>query len=147
MNDKLRNSLWNAVTEFYLYEAYGILCKNGSTYSLYKEIYADFFKAPFDTIPSRVNEARRVVREAFFGLEWNNVYDFIEFLSTNNFLLAFSTDRFMKKCNKILEREFSAYRFVSGKITSITSHHEIKEIEQASEEENNGMILQTERCF
>jgi len=39
----------------------------------------------------------------------------------------------MDCCNSILERELSAYRFVAGKITRITSKQEIAEIEEALE--------------
>lgn len=36
---------------------------------------------------------------------------------------------FMDSCNSVLERELSAYRFVGGRITEITSKQEISEIE------------------
>src|SRR5206468_3589043 len=38
---------------------------------------------------------------------------------------------FTQYCNQILEKEFSAYRFVGDKITPITSKEEISEINNA----------------
>lgn len=37
----------------------------------------------------------------------------------------------MRDCNLVLEREASAYRFVAGKIVSITSNEEIADVERA----------------
>ena len=39
----------------------------------------------------------------------------------------------MDLCNSFLERELSAYRFIGGKITQITSEEEISEIEEVLE--------------
>jgi len=39
----------------------------------------------------------------------------------------------MDFCNSVLERELSAYRFVEGKITQITTEAEVSEIEEALE--------------
>jgi len=37
----------------------------------------------------------------------------------------------MDRCNRILEREVSAYRFVAGKLAKITTDKEIQGIEDA----------------
>lgn len=37
----------------------------------------------------------------------------------------------MDACNSVMERELSAYRFVGGRITEITSEEEVNEIEEA----------------
>lgn len=42
-------------------------------------------------------------------------------------------DHYLNECNRILEREMSAYRFVDGQITPITSEVEIAAIEQATQ--------------
>lgn len=62
--------------------------------------------------------------------EWNIVYDLIEFLA-RTYSIDVTNRGFIDRCNKVLERESSAYRFVSGRITQITSKSEIEEIDQA----------------
>ena len=64
------------------------------------------------------------VRQRFFGSNWNEVYDFIEFS------LAYGPKQyaqsFRQSCNFVLERENSGYRLVNDQITSITSKEEIQ---------------------
>jgi hypothetical protein len=69
------------------------------------------------------------LRVWFFKCDWNEVYDFIEFVA-NVAPDDFESKRFMQFCNMILEREMSAYRFVDGVIVQLTSEEEIAEIEQ-----------------
>ncbi len=77
------------------------------------------------------------IRDYFFECPWHEVYDFIEYIanecpsSSNN-----SNTDFMNVCNKMLEREVSAYRFVEGRITQITSEVEITEIKEALDADN-----------
>ena len=61
-------------------------------------------------------------------------YDFIEYIA-NNYHDEYNSvnQKFMDFCNFILKRELSAYRFVGGKITQITSEEEVSEIEEALE--------------
>jgi len=42
-------------------------------------------------------------------------------------------DQFVTSCNKLLEKEMSAYRFIGGIITRITEKEEVHAIEQALE--------------
>jgi|GEM_PF-117793 len=51
-----------------------------------------------------------------------------------NLLLEGLASDFEKGCNKILEREFSAYRFINGKLAPITNEVEIKGITDALDE-------------
>ncbi len=46
-------------------------------------------------------------------------------------LKSYDTMEFQNACNLILEKGLSAYRFIDGKITEITSKEEISEIEEA----------------
>ena len=60
------------------------------------------------------------------------MYDFLEFV-TNNYDRYQFKDHFIAACNKALEKEISAYRFVDGLISRITEHQEVDEIERALE--------------
>lgn len=143
MDDDLRNSLWNALCLFYWDEVksklppstdvYSLLGTN--IYTLLKTLWLDYFKRPIDTLSNFWDETYNQIRDYFFSFEWYEVYDFIEFIA-NNYPAGYDNRvnlEFMNYCNSILERELSAYRFVGGKITQITSEVEISEIEEALE--------------
>ena len=69
----------------------------------------------------------------FFECEWYEVYDFIEFVANNYERYQFK-DKFIEACNRALEKEVSAYRFVDSLIARITEQQEVEEIEQALNE-------------
>jgi len=132
MDDDLRICLWNVLSLFYWEKVkkglYGY--EYGKIAILLKMLWHNYFKKPIDTISWHWPDTYNEIREYFFNCEWYEVYDFIEFVA-NNYSDESVNNIFMKACNSILERELSAYRFVGGKITQITSEAEISEIEEA----------------
>ena len=56
------------------------------------------------------------------------MYDFLEFIIDQPSVL--DRAQFIKECNKVLERENSAYRFIGDKIAPIIDQKEISEIEE-----------------
>src|SRR5690606_90344 len=97
--------------------------------SLFKSLWLYYFKKPTDTIPRYFydeNNGLGILRNYFFSAKWFEVYDFIEFIV--DYGPKQQKDKFISACNIFLERENSAYRFVSEKITEISSSEEIKEI-------------------
>ena len=131
MDDDLRNSLWNALTLNYWdgvnnnFIDYFPLMKH-----FVKELWANHFKRPLDTLSDSWSDIYKEIRNEFYSYKWYEVYDFIEF-AVDNYLHEDSNQKFMILCNSFLERELSAYRFVGGKITPITSQEEISTIEEA----------------
>ena len=71
------------------------------------------------------------IKRRVFEDYWYRFYDFCEFI-TNNFIRGKLRDDFIKLSNSVLEREKSAYRFVSGQIVPITNDIEIEAIESAA---------------
>ncbi len=144
IDQDLRNGLWNALTIFYWKQITDqFIPFNENIDILFKKIWNDYFKSPLDTLNSywkspldNLNDYWRhtyeKIRKYFFDSEWYEVYDFIEFIA-NNYPEVDVNNEFMKYCNTILEQELSAYRFVGGKITQITSKEEISEIEETLE--------------
>ncbi len=131
MDDELRNSLWNVLCIHY-WE--WIVKKSTKHYppirKLFRKLWLDLFKKPIDTIPHTLSSVLEEVREHYFRCEWYEVYDFIEAVASTH--PSSSVNRgFMNGCNNVLERESSAYRFVDGQITEITSEQEIEAIEDA----------------
>lgn len=133
MDKDLRNGLWNALTMFYWEQVTdGGLFSHKSVGTLCVKIWLDYFKSPLDTLDNYWPDTYQKIWKYFFDSEWYEVYDFIEFIA-NNYPEVDVNNEFMKSCNSILERELSAYRFVGGKITQITSEEEISEIEETLE--------------
>lgn len=129
MDEALRNSLWNALKICYWdnvddrYQSYNIR-------ELVKLIWIDYFKRPLDSLKNHWPSDYDNLRKYFYDCQWNEVYDFIEFVA-NNYESSQVNAYFIRFCNRFLEREMSAYRFVNGLITEITSEEEISAIEQA----------------
>lgn len=133
IDQDLRNGLWDALHMFY-WE--GVKSKwlsntnNADMQILINRLWHSYFKKPIDTINDFWERTFEELRTYFFECDWNETYDFIEFVAINHNNNALSI-KFRDTCNHILEREVSAYRFIDDKITEITSDEEIKEIEEA----------------
>jgi len=96
-------------------------------------LWINYFKKPIDTMDDWWPDTYKYLRECFYNCKWNEIYDFIEFIA-NNFQNRTINEQFMEACNNVLKKELSAYRFVGGEITEITSKEEITEIEDALKE-------------
>lgn len=131
MDDELRNGLWNAFFSIYVeYVNSGYYPFNYSEAAkLVRKIWRDFYKEAVDTIPEYFPEIRERMRKRFYSAEWYKVYDFIEFIADNT--PERKSHDFINACNSVLEKEVSAYRFVGGQLTKITSEQEIIAIEEA----------------
>lgn len=80
-------------------------------------------------------EHKEVFEENFNRYPENYTYeDLLESTLNTNLLLEGLASDFEKGCNKILEREFSAYRFINGKLAPITNSIEIEGITNALKE-------------
>lgn len=135
MDEELRNCLWNALSISYWKQVEDDWISNCEKIdTLLKRLWHNYFKRPIDTLRDYWPDTYKEIREYFFNFRWYEVYDFIEFIANNypdesNKLNL----NLMNFCNSVLERELSAYRFVGGRITQITSEEEILEIEEALE--------------
>ncbi len=140
MDTALRNRLWNVLDYHYWRKGeVPLLLRSGwesdiseVMQSFLNKLWHYYYKEPVDRLASDWSRVKSLVRTRYFECQWNEVYDFIEFVA-NNFPDKEGNKKFMKTCNSVLETELSAYRFVGGKITEITSEEEISEIEKALE--------------
>jgi len=139
MDEDLRNGLWNTLTIYYwnqikpkrLGVRYCMYLSNDRNVEiLCNLLWLHYFKKPLDTLPKEWTIVYDEMKNYFFSCKWNEVYDFLEFVA-HNYPEKTENQRFESYCNSILERELSAYRFVGGVITQITSEEEIAEIEKA----------------
>ena len=122
MNSALRNSLWNALD----LRIWSRIYRYGGTEPFSQALWFRFFKKPIDSRPSSPNLIRKEIRRHFFGCEWFEVYDFLEFVVGHYQTSASDLAEYL---NLVLERELSGYRFVSGLLTDITSTQELKMLE------------------
>lgn len=134
IDSDLLNSLWSAVTLIYWdsvsYERYSPgMTKKSDRADLITKLWMDFYKQPTDQIPSTFSNVIASIRKWYFSSPWHATYDFIEFCA--EYGPPSLKNRFIEICNKFLERESSAYRFINGQITEITSDAEIESVESA----------------
>lgn len=156
MDDALRNGLWSLLQNYVwtkgrttssVYGTIGLSSgENPSLWALSRSLWLDFFKKPVDTLKYDWREVLRELREFFFKASWHDVYDFVEFVvgayPANGF-----RDNFCSDCNRILEREMSAYRFVDGILTRIVDEVEIDEIEEAAKASNGPVVQHLRRSL
>lgn len=141
IDDDLKNRLWNVILESFFdkFSDYTSSYRGGESERsrISRVIWKEFFKQPIDQIP--YNSANDnvyakaftdFVRKWFFKVEWYEVYDFVEFLSTIE--TPFGDSVFTTECNLALKREVAGYRIVNQKVIQITSEEEILSIEEAS---------------
>lgn len=131
MDDDLKNRLWNALTMFY-WDKVEVIERGGFIKDItpFQLLWDEHFREPLDEMYPNWLETLLQIRDRFFNYMWNEVYDFVEFVA-NRFPNKPVNSAFMVLCNSILKEELSAYRFVGGLITPITTQEEITEIEEA----------------
>ena len=128
MNSELRISLWN-VLDVKIWSS--IDFEHGRYVGIRPFSHAlwfHFFKKPIDSRPVYPQLVLAEVRSHFFNCKWFEVYDFLEFVV--GYYQKFKP-QLAQSLNLILERELSGYRFVSGRLTDITSEQEIEMLETA----------------
>lgn len=139
MDDGLRKALWNAVFVF-MERIY----QGGQSGYFFRELWLGFFNEPLDEIPVHPVPspgvdpydfdavARDLKRKILRAWAYNEVYDFLEFLSvycTKHGPVDY--DGFESRINQILESHKSAYRLRKRLITPITDEYELSAIDEA----------------
>lgn len=125
MSIELRNSIWNTL-DLVLWQRDGFLRVSHGKAGIHDFSHAlwfNFFKLPADSRPVHGMEILNYIRSTFFKFEWYEVYDFLEWVVSNDKQLG---PTYQGIFNQILESELSGYRFIDGKLASITNEHEIE---------------------
>lgn len=140
MDSPLKNRLWSLLKIYCwdevrvssgIYARYYISdSSNKDHFHLCSRLWINYFDKPLDELDNDWSETLPKLRNYYFGCEWYEVYDFIEFVANNYNKYGFR-DRFIAACNAALEKEMSAYRFVDGIVAPIVSSDEIEEVEEA----------------
>ncbi len=128
MNDDLRNSLWNLLTQIFEMRWKKLLGL----------LLFHYYKCPIDKMPAYDNQCCEIIRDKFFKASWFEVYNLIEYIVRNIERLT-GEDRFEGFLNGILERELSGYRVVRGEIVRITDKQEVESVREAASESSSGL--------
>ena len=139
MDEALKNSIWNAVyTSFWIEYSYSDTVKSSWQGLLLAAIWMNHFNRPIDRLEHNARNAVSEVRKLYMASDWAGAYDFLDFIANHQILTQTQyssikqvADRFVEKCNIVLAKHLSAYRFVGTTLTPITSDTEITAIEQA----------------
>lgn len=130
MNDTLRNSLWN-VLDVALWSSEGFIypeCGPPGINLFSSNLWFHYFKRPIDTRSDHSWDKLAEIRKYFFECQWNEVYDFIEFVVDNQ---SESIPELPNFLNRVLERESSGYRIVTRYVVDITSEQEVQMLDEA----------------
>ena len=133
MNDELRIGLWNIVTSFWpeLNIHYFREIKEYINMHFFcKLLWGNYFNKPIDELKLFWEEIYKEIKTYYFECKWYEVYDFIEFAGNNCFSKK-DKDKFYDRCNSIMKRKSSGYRFIDNKIVQISDEEELLEIEEA----------------
>ena len=95
------------------------------------KLWLDFFKKEIDGLPDNKRDILARIKNWYIQSNWYDKYDLIEFIVENHKDKK-EVEKLTNNLNNILNRELSAYRIISSKITPITYEIEIMEIEKAS---------------
>lgn len=133
IDEDLRNGVWNLIDGYYLrpiINKYKEIHEHGVANKFFRPMWSDYFKLPIDEIDyETINSGIEILRKKYFNFTWDQVYDFLEYLTINHKPYSMSKSEFIEQCDKVFEREFSGYRFTGDKILAITSKEETETIE------------------
>jgi hypothetical protein len=130
MSIELRNSLWNALdsaiwsTKDFMWKRYG----GAEIVPFARSLWFHHFKEPMDSIPEWPDKCLAQIRDHFYEVSWNEVYDFLEFVVKQ---YEREKPHLSESLNAMLARELSGYRFVDGVLVDVTSKDELQMLDEA----------------
>ncbi|MBD9461633.1 AbiJ-NTD4 domain-containing protein [Pseudomonas sp. Pdm06] len=132
----LRNTVWNILSECYWNTFYpdfsGHKILRGSNFEEFSRLlYSKFYKTTLDDLPWGWQTILDQLKKEIISGVWHRTYSLLEFIIENAPNGAEVHEYCINMCNEAFTRENSAYRFVAGKLTEITSPEEIEAIETA----------------
>jgi hypothetical protein len=132
----LRNALWNSVTLFWnsILISDNIKSNPDCVQDLLTKLWINFFKNRLDEKPDYCSNFYKYLKHYFFHAEWHEVYDLVDYLP-NTYSPGYhespeDVHNYISYCNKILEKELSAFRFVNNTLAQISSEEEVNSIEE-----------------
>ena len=141
VDDELRNRLWTLLNNF-VWDCWSAKCQDAQAREIERlldKLWFRYFKKPVDERPpmsldqyGRKRDCYVILKSYFLKCEWNEVYDFIEFIIASISEGPIDIDDLPKALNDVLVEENSAYRMLGGKFAPITNEAEMAEVEAAA---------------
>lgn len=137
MDNSLRNALWNGLVVYYWNqfkdEYYSYQREN--IQGLWIKIWALYFEGRLDEKPESKEWLMKEIKRKYFGSDWYEVYEFIEFI-LNHYEPPYGENddvnsSFISYCNLVLERELSGYRILDQQFAPLTSEEELESVQNA----------------
>lgn len=127
----LRIGLWNAFYGFHrtLKDKLNEYRANEGRLAPFFLHYWKFLSWPIDTIPDYFSKAMDRLKQYVLKAEWHEVYDLID--SAANGPEESVREWFCECCNRALEENLSAFRFVGTQLTRLSSEEEIEAVSEA----------------
>lgn len=132
----LKNGLWNVYKDSILDKLRDISKFQFNPYKDFSfSLWHNFYKLPLNQKPYFQNDFNDWIYKWFIWSkrEWYEIYDILDFtislISDRRYELP--VDEIQKNFNGILEREFSAYRFINNQLCPISNEIEVKSLENA----------------
>lgn len=134
VDEELRNYLWNALSICYFDGLEVKTYRNdNATENMLNHVWMSYFHSRIDEMPDFTRSIVEKIKKCFLSAPWNEMFDLLEFIPSN-YDDEYDDEKnvgFYDLANNGLEKFMSAYRFVDGLITEITSEEEITAIEIA----------------
>ena len=137
MDNDLRNGLKNM---FVIYATKPIYANYPSWQDHFNNrFWMDYFKLTVDTF--QFSDMKKRINYIFENGKWYEVYALVEFTAEILSQLPLSASDYTMNCNKVMEREFSGYRFIGNVIAPITNDNEVKEIDLAITNSKQSVLM------
>ena len=129
----LRNRLWN-VLKLGFFDSYlgqGTIIDTSNYFTkIVIDAWSNHLKLNLDTFNTVTSSSYVQVRNIFLGMEWYEIYDFIEYLVQRIGPNAYGID-LVAEINNVLEAECADCRIIGNTVTQIVDEIEIQSIESA----------------
>ena len=125
-NEALRSALWNILYRTVLEDPH----KPSYNKELLDDLWEFFYKLPVDERP-QPKHALVQLKHWVVNTDWYKLYDLLEFIVGS--IQPSRIFAFESACNKVLERERSAFRLLKGSVIPITDMVEFRAVMEASD--------------
>ena len=137
INDELKTAIWNVFYASYVSPLQVISAENGQgNNAKYSKYYWYFYRlyrwcvgGNIDEMSDNKHGIAQWFKEVYFGLEWNEIYDLIEFTLENPEPAKIKD--IQKQFDYLLKEHLSAYRIINNRLAEITDEQQIASIENA----------------
>lgn len=129
MDGDLRVAIWNVITRNYIPYIHSV--SHPSRLKAISDLWDLYFKLAIDQIPDYGADIHQFLKDKYYVMNYNQVYDFVEFIGAHP-AANMNSDEYAEDLNRAFEREYCGYRMFNGLVTKITSDSEIKSIEESA---------------